>query len=112
MEEFLLTFLAGNCNIPWARRFESTEMESNLQQRDLIKCKRMDGRHLAVPVRDAVCFSLCLIELLIYPMEPLQISGSCTRVIHKLPNMIYNASIQLREDFINRCSMGMFHDIR
>lgn len=48
----------------------------------------MDGRYPAVLVRDAVCYSLGLIELLIYPLEPLKISQSCTPVIHKLPNVV------------------------
>lgn len=59
--------------------------KSNLKQLDLIKCRRMDGRHPAVAVRDAVCFSLKLIELPTYPVEPLQLSRSSTHAIYEIP---------------------------
>lgn len=55
---------AKNVHIPRAHDLNPPEQEPNLQQLDLMKCRRMDGRHPAVPVRDAVCFSLRLIELL------------------------------------------------
>lgn len=44
----------------------------------------MDGRHPTVPVRDAVCFSLSLIELLIYSVELPQMPQSCMLYISLL----------------------------
>lgn len=71
----------------------------------------MDGRHPTVPVRDVVCFSLRLIELLIYSLEPLRISQSCPHVIHKLPHTLFRFIVlvfNLVGDFINRWVLVMF----